>query len=533
MTVSSERQQGVPLGAAVGQTPEIAAPAALPSVIELAYEDSAVEAAGYLARAQGPRVILAAPTGADWGEADFELIARRAAGLGVTVGVASRDGRVRGYARTAGLRAYDTVKDAQRRLAAQEPSLPPAASRRLAVLRGYAPPALDLRRPATRRSPWAAAAAAVCLLLAALGLGVLAVATLPYGKVTVRPARADVAAQAQVVARPGAKLDVGAQVIPARQLEESLSLSGGAATSGIRSEPDGKAAGAVVFINKQAEAVNLPAGTPIETSGGSLVRFVTTQPAVLPAGVGSSARVPVTAVEAGPSGNVLAYTLNALQPSMALAAAAVNDTPMSGGTLRQEDYVTDQDVAELRASLLARLRGAAVSALRAQVGEGERLVADSLDVTVTNERLEIEPVRRNSASLSTTVRATALAYDPQTADAVARQALERRLPAGFRLLGGYDFTPMPAERVIADATGPGIVFDIAAKGRAEAIVDRSAVRDAVRGLAPSSAVQALGQHFALAEPATVSLGPEWVAEHWGRLPWLPIRTDVVVVGEGR
>ena len=77
------------------------------------------------------------------------------------------------------------------------------------------------------------------------------------------------------------------------------------------------------------------------------------------------------------------------------------------------------------------------------------------------------------------------------------------------------------------------MFDIAAKGRAEAIVDRSAVRDAVRGLAPSSAVQALGQHFALAEPATVSLGPEWVAEHWGRLPWLPIRTDVVVVGEGR
>ncbi|MFN8498130.1 MAG: baseplate J/gp47 family protein [Anaerolineae bacterium] len=532
MTVSSERQQGVPLGAAIEQAPESATrPAPLASVIELSVEDSAVEAAGYLARVEGQRAILVIPPGSDWSEADIELIARRAVGLGLTVGLVSRESRLRAGAASAGLRAFGSVRDAQRRLAPREPALPKAATARQAVLRRYAPPALDLRRRTARRSPWAAAVAGVCLLAAALGLGLLAVATLPYGKVTVRPARMDVAAQAQVMARPGAKLDPTAQVIPARRLEESLSLSGGAATSGLRSQPEGKAGGTVVFINKQADPVTLPAGTPIETSGGRLVRFVTTQPAVLPAGVGSSVRITVTAAEGGPDSNVPPYTLNALQPSLALAAAAVNDAPMSGGTLRQEEYVTDQDVAELRASLLARLRGAAVGALRAQLGDGERLVADSLDVTVTNERLEVEPVSRNSASLGMTVRATALAYDPQAADAVARQALEKSLPNGFRLLGGYDFMPLPAERVIADAAGPGVTFDLAARGRAEANVDRAAVRDEVRGLTPPAAMQALGRRFALAEPAGVSLGPAWVAERWGRLPWLPIRTEVVVLGE--
>ncbi len=371
------------------------------------------------------------------------------------------------------------------------------------------------------------------LVLATVGLGLLAVATLPSGKVTVKPARVDVDGQAQVVARPGAKQDTTAGIIPARLLEESMSLSGGAATSGIRSEPEGKASGTVVFINKQADAVKLPAGTPIETSGGTPVRFVTNETSVLPAGVGASARIAVTAAEPGPSGNVGAYTLNALEPSLALVAAAVNDTAMSGGTLRQEEYVTDQDVAELRASLEARLRGAAAGALRAQLGAGERLVADSLDVAVTNERLEVEPMRRTSASLSMTIQARALAYNPAAADAAARQALEKRLPTGFRLLPGYEFRTAPEERVVRDQAGPGVELGILAQGRAEAVVDRAVVRDAVRGLAPAAAAQVLGQRLALAEPASVSVGPEWVAEHWTRLPWLPIRTDVVVLDEGQ
>ncbi len=534
MTVSSERQQGVPLGATIGEAEETTArPAPLASVIELAPQESAVEGAAHLARVEGPRVLLVAPVGSVWSEADFELIARRAAGLGRAVGIVSRDGHVRARARAAGLQAYGSVRAAQRRLAETGTAMPSATRRRQALLQGYAPPPLDLRRQMAQRSPLAVALVAVSLLAATVGLALLAVATLPSGKVTLRPGRVDVASQAQVVARPGAKLDTAAQVIPARELEESLSLSGGAVTSGIRSEPGGKATGSVVFINKQAEPVTLPAGTPIETSGGTLMRFVTTETAVLPRGVGSSVRVAVEAAEPGPAGNVAAYTLNALQPSQALMAAVVNDMPMSGGTLRQEEYVTDQDVADMRASLEARLRGAAVGALRAQLGAGERLVADSLDVAVTNERLEVEPVQRTSASLTMTIRARALAYDPAAADALARQALEQRLPPGFRLLAGYDFTTAPDERVINDQAGPAVEFDIVTRGRAEAIVDRAAVRDAVRGLTPAAAVHTLGQQIALAEPATVSVGPDWVAEHWGRLPWLPIRTDVVVVGVGQ
>lgn len=97
-----------------------------------------------------------------------------------------------------------------------------------------------------------------------------------------------------------------------------------------------KAVGSLRFSVEKTltEDVAIPAGTVCMTAG--LVRFVTTQAGVLPAGEWS-VEVPAQAAEAGAGGNTPADTVRAMEVAPVSIAACSNPVPFSGGREKEDD----------------------------------------------------------------------------------------------------------------------------------------------------------------------------------------------------
>lgn len=97
-----------------------------------------------------------------------------------------------------------------------------------------------------------------------------------------------------------------------------------------------RAQGTVRFFGDAASTMDraIPAGTVCMTSG--LVRFETTQDAVMAAGA-SRVDVPAQAVEPGSSGNVIAGSIRSLSAAPAGITGCTNPQAMSGGTDAEDD----------------------------------------------------------------------------------------------------------------------------------------------------------------------------------------------------
>ena len=528
-------------------------------IIELAEQSYVTAVIHRVTHHEAQALALVMPHGMTWTEADFELLARRAAGVRKSLVIVSSDRALRARAHTVGLK---TVASLNHKLARGGWSHPPqsagygypagainatgaiertrwpvATRRRREQLTAGSPPPPPLTTGRPPHRALVVVTRAMILIFAMLsGLIVLGLglAALPSGSITLRPATQTVETTFEVVARSGVELDPRTAVIPARQVEVVLESKAEATPTGVRTEADQRASGFVQFLNRRSESIPIPFGALVETSGGTRVRFRTTQAAVLPAGVGVTLRVPIIAVEAGAHGNVPANTINALEPALALVAGVVNDTPTTGGTTRESAIVTEEDRQRLQRDLRAQLETEVVAALRAQLAQGERLALESLDFQVLSERWDRDPGRPDYAGLTLRLLARGLGYQPDLAGAVAPEALEKQAPSGFRLLSNHTgYVVADQERVSREAGAPSLRLWVRAWGTAVANIDRQAVRHNVRGLTPQTAIQTLSSTLSLAEPAWASVGPPWLAERWNRLPWLPLRIDVVVLGEGQ
>ena len=491
-----------------------------------------VEAVQRVVYTATPVVILIVAEPCAWHEADLELLTRRAAGVERAVALVTTDGRVRKMAGAVGLPAFASQADAERGMLKAVP-WPRQTRRRLDTLRRPPPPPpLAAPRPMNRSAYHLARLGVGLLTLTAL-LGVLGLgaAAAPAGVITVRPETRTVVTTFDAQARAGAPMNAERGVIPARPVDITVETHGEATATGVQVEADGRAGGMVQFINRRAEQAPIPYGAVVETSGGTSVRFRTTQPGVLKGEVGATVSVPVVAVEAGPTGNVPAYAINTLEPALAFFMGVVNDAPTAGGSTRETVVVTDGDRETLRQDLTARLSQEATAGLRAQLAAGERLARDSVQVDVLSERWDDDRARPEYAGLTLRLRARGLGYDPQGAAALAEVALNRAAPTDFRLLPETtSVTLTESERVVWENGQPVVWFGVASQGQARARVDPQTVRHAVRGMTPADASRATSRLTHLAEPAWVSLsGPQWLTQHWGRLPWLPLRIDVVVL----
>lgn len=489
-------------------------------LLEITPEESASHVRAKLAAATERDVILLVPRDARAlrNQVGAKVLARAVVDLRLHLAVVTRDPEVRRHVSEAGISVFGQVNQAE---AAKRWRTPPDQR----PLEGVAPQRSLASVSSGEARSWPERLLGVALVLVLLvGVGAGTALLIPEAEVRVRPARQSVAVEVNLAVLAGLEqVDYERVAIPGRQVTTLVQGTWSQPTTSRVDSPDQRATGRVLFINQSSGAATIPAGTIVSTGAGVPIRFRTTEPAQLPGQRGGTAEAPVEAVDPGPQGNVGAYLINTLQGPLGAQVTVVNENPTQGGTVRQTGVVTETDREQLRNGLLQRLESEAHNAIQNQLRPGDIAPRETLVRTrVFGEgfdRMLGEPADQ----LTLTLRAeyAEMAFSSVDANLIALAGLQGAVPAGYRLTSeGLSF-----EITGVQAAGDGsLVLTVIAEGTVAATFEAAEVRGIVQGLTPREAEARLGQQLALAEPARVSLSPDWM----GVMPQFGFRIRVVV-----
>lgn len=466
------------------------------------------------------RLVLVVPGGTRLlrREVDFALLHHCVTAQGLAIALVSHDPQVRTLARRHGFPISGSVGRAQKK--ARPLGRPSAVSHQLSVRRG-------------NWEDW------LLLLVLILGMALVAAGgafiVWPQATVTIVPTGGTLEQLVQLTADPSIELvDEEAARIPARLIRKEVKGQAQVSTLARKDVPDVKATGQVVFINRTNEPVEIPQGTIVATSAGTIIKFATVEKITLAAGVGSTARVGIEALDPGPSGNVGPFLINRVaDAALALKVRVTNDQPTEGGSVKQVGVVTTADKGRLRAMLLQRLHQEAQAQLESDLSPQEFLPIESVSIAVLDETYDhLLGEAADSLGLTMRVRAQGIAFDLTKAQRVARAALERAVPAGHTLKpGSFHAEVVRAAMVASDSEKgrlPCMQVVMKARGWTEAAITTGQVIHIVQGRSIPDAVAQLQASLPLKRPPLVSVEPEW----WGRIPWLPFRIRVVVASGG-
>jgi len=483
-----------------------------------------------LRAAEGDRIVLVVPKecpGLD-SLVDLKLLARQIAALDKEVALVSTRRELRELARSLGFRTFSSTAWARRaKWPSRKKGLQPAAGTSLtrgSLAHSIPPPTAS---GAVGVGGMVVLAAAFVGMLAFMGL--LVVVFVPTAKVTLHPVVYPVSTTLTVVGSPDLEaIDFVNVRVPARRVELEVVGSDEIATTALRDEPDARATGEVVLTNRRSEATTVMSDTVVATSGGTTVRFRTTEEVTLPPGVGGRGRAPIEAIEPGPSGNVAAYSINRVEGLLDRQVNVINVAPTEGGGMSQVAYVTAADKDQLRESSLHKLKEEGYYTLTAGLAEEEMLPHESLLAFVLSETYDMFPgevAESLGLHMQALVRGTVI--NREDVELLGLRMVQLEVREGFQLL------PEEMEvRIdeISDVEYDGtLTFQMTAEGLSWMEINGVEIRESVRGKSAAAAEEYLARHLSLATEPDVQISPAW----WGRVPWLPFRITVDVVSQDR
>lgn len=496
-------------------------------IIQLDAHDDFISARDKIGWAQTARVLLVWPTGGRvlTRRLDLLLLKRHAARLGAQLVLITADAGVREQAQELALPVFGSVEASHvRRGRTRGRPVTRPSPPRVRLDRSMLRP--NRRQGVALLPAWANwTLKGIVFVIGLAGLAGMVAALGPSATVTVVPATEPVRVQVNLVADSGVEI-VDDLTIPARIVRVEVEASGTTATTGLREVPSQPALGTVIFTSLDGTLTLIPAGTGVRTTTGAPARFRTVQAVSLEAIVGATAQAAIEAVDLGPSGNVAAGLINAIDGPLGLQLAVVNPSPTVGGALTQQAAVTNADRERLLAELRARLEAEAVTALQSQLGPSEFLAPDSVRLTETVAETFDLAVGEQADTLPLTLRLafSGVAVDDTQARAAALQALLSAAPEGTHVIPGTEqFERFPA---IATDEALRVHFTLQASGVAVPLVDDALLRELVRGQPVPQSQLRLASALPLSTLPIIEISPEW----YPRLPWLPFRIDVVVAG---
>jgi hypothetical protein len=460
---------------------------------------------------------------------NLAVLRRWADNLSLRLGVIIEDRETRGLAREVGLLVLHSVEqgqtanlrllDSRRR---RHQGLPPRPISSILPMRAARPAAR--KRGAVSQRRVLASFLAAALLVAAIGLGFLFL--VPSATVTLEPVHEPVQASMQIIGVAGlSEINYGSGEVPARTAAVERESTGKIATTGRVDVPDGYAQGAVVFANKTTIATTIARGTVVRTSTGENMRFYTVADAQLPGELYGTVRVGVLAAEAGPKGNVSAFSINVIEGELAAQADVLNDARTSGGTVRRMGTVDGEDKVQLHAKLLQQLQEEAYSELTAGMAQSEFIPPDSLVITILDETFDHNNGdMADELNLTMRVKVSGLAVDTANGEELLLRLLDQRMKPGYRLVAGSATFQRDS---LLQATPEEARFEMSARAAAAQAIDAEAVRKATAGQTVQAASENLSRLFALESEPQIQLSNSLLK----RVPWWTARIRVQVVAD--
>jgi len=492
----------------------------------------------------GQKLLFVLPASADnfANEALLKALRMVADAGRVQIGLVTKDGDIRYFARLARIPVYKSEAAARKhwRWPKPEAPLPPPEKFRATITPPPPDAAVALKPPIIITKPkntvlWGQAEARpdrswlkglgyilAIGLIALLILG-LTVYLLPQARVSLTPARTQVISSIDLAARTGIDgPDYPNKLVPARVVQARVEGFSTTPTTGQEDAPVGKATGVATLINRTSREITAPEGTILRTTSGENVRFRTLQETKVPAGVGQQAEVQIEAVEPGLKGNVPALTINEIEGSLNISLRVSNPFRTEGGTVESVATVTQADKDRLKNELLAQLQKQAYAKLGENLHPGEFIPPETVNTYIlaaTYDRFAGEHADKLGMQLQLLARG--LAVDMDGARQLTERSLRETAPADKFLLEETIRTGKPHFTLFGDEF---VTFSLTASGEVIEPISAGDVRAVLAGAPADQAASLLEEHFALAKPPVITLTPSWTT----RLPSLPFRIIVRV-----
>jgi hypothetical protein len=382
-----------------------------------------------------------------------------------------------------------------------------------------------------RPRPLGIGTAFLTLVVIAIVLGAMAavaVALAPSATVRLSPVTKTVAGNFEVTANPTYReIETTKAIIPARVIQVIVEGFGETPATGRIDVPDGKAVGELVLANRTTSKVVVPKGTVVRTGSGTPVRFYTVAGVELPAVLYGSARVGITAAEAGPSGNVAALTINVVDGEAARSVDVFNDKPTTGGFMKRVARVAAADFDQMRADMISRLQRDAYAQLVGGLGKGEIVPANSLSAQVMSEQFnQVLGEESDVLSMRMKVVVQGVAVDGLSLNDLMARLLNERAGEELKLIPSSLVVERGEEMRVEGTT---VRFQVAARGMAARNIDQDQTKAALRGKTVPEGVAWLKSNLQLRGDPVVVVEPDW----WEYLPFLPGRMHIQILAEER
>jgi hypothetical protein len=449
-------------------------------------------------------------------QVDLKVLQRHASSLGAQLGLVTRQRRVREDAESLGIPVFESTGKAQR-VAWPKP-------RRRRWPRHT--PLKDLRE---KRSQLPAAEEAwrahPVVRVGAFALGVLAVLVLvalfiPRASVQLTPVSKTQSVSLPVVASPSINDVFITGSVPLREKHVIVEGEQSVIVTGEGVIPQSKAKGIVQFRNLTQQEVTVPAGTVVQSE---TVRFVTTEDALVDAGVNKKTDVAIEAVEGGLAGNVDAETINAIEGRLGLSLSVTNLEPITGGREVPSVQASDDDRERVRESLMKMLEADAREQLKGEVGAGDMLFEKTLSVSqILSEEYNLPPgAAGTELALSMRVEFSVQYASASDLSELATLAMNASLPPGFSPASAT-LTTKPATTPILASDG-SVRWSMRVERRIVQRVNSAQVTSLIQGRGVRAAQSLLDETLPLANAPVITVSPSW----WQWIPIVPFRIAVV------
>ena len=369
-------------------------------------------------------------------------------------------------------------------------------------------------------------AAPVILAAGGLTVALVVAVLLPEATIRLAPATEDMTLTISLIASPQIRVvDSDTGQLPAKAVQVLIEDTGQVATTGRRKAPDAHATGSVVFASRGGQAVTIPKGTIVRTATGVVIRFRTEEDAVLSTGTFSTVRVPIKAVEPGPTGNVKAGAINTVEGTLAFQVSVINDEPTSGGSEKEARFVTLRDRDTLRTAIVQTILTKAYAEMIKAIQPDDILPQETLTVQVNVVSFD-KPLDAVGDFLTGRVLATVsgLVLEGDDIKRLVAARLRDQVSPGFVLLPEGVSYSAPSNVGYSDGV---ITLQITATAHSRARIDVTDVRRAAAGKAVDAALLEIEERLSLARPPQVELNRAW----FGLMPFYTSRINVIIEDE--
>lgn len=489
-------------------------------LIVLEPHDDLVSVRDRMAWAKTPRILLIWPVGAQIGlrPIDLKILQRQAHSLGATLGLVTRDPRVRREANALGMPIFESSSEAQRDRWPVTP-LPAFRERRRVNLRRLQAEAY----PAEAKWKTHIVTRILSFALGALSMLALAAVFVPRAQITFSPETKENNATIPVVADPALTSVFITGGIPAREATREIVGSQSLPATGKAAVPESEAKGVARFSNLTASVVDIPAGTIVATLSTPAVRFVTTHAAQVPAGVGETVDVPIEGLNAGASGNLETDSIQAVEGTLGLRVSVTNPAPTSGGTEAQVTAPSAEDRERLRNILIETLRAQAQTEMQNELPAKSVVFASTVKELATLEETYDPPAGETGATLTLTLRVKFSAQYASGEDLLelATLSMSAATEEGFSpLSNSLTFTTSGTPLTAEDGRTS---FNLRVKWTLARAINIPQALTLAQGQTLDEAESRLRAAFPFAKPR-VTVTPSW----WPRLPLVPFQIEVVM-----